>query len=91
MDAITATALRNSMKTYLDRVSKSAETIFVTRGNEDDAVVLMPMREYNSIMETAHLLGSRANREAIERSVAQHKSGQVVPFTLQGEEETPGK
>ncbi|MCJ8167560.1 type II toxin-antitoxin system Phd/YefM family antitoxin [Pontibacter sp. E15-1] len=91
MDAITASALRKNMKSYLDRVSKTAETIFVTRGNEDDAVVLMPMREYNSIMETAHLLGSRANREALERSIDQHKTGQVVPFALQGEEDTQSK
>ena len=80
MDAITATALRNRMKSYLDRVSKSAETIFVTRGNEDDAVVLMPMREYNSIMETNYLLSTEANRKALETSIAQLRAGQTVPY-----------
>lgn len=45
MIAITVTSLWNKMRSYLELVSKSSETIFVTRGaSEDDAVVLMPMR-----------------------------------------------
>lgn len=82
MDAITATSLRNRLKHFLDRVSKSAETIFVTRGNNEEAVVIMPMSEYNSLMETQHLTSSEANRTRLMESIAQHKAGQGVAFDV---------
>lgn len=80
MDAITETNLGDRLNHFLDRVSKSSETIFVTRGNNEEAVVLMPVSEYNSIMETQYLLSSEANRKALEESIAQHKAGQTTPY-----------
>jgi len=78
MIAIPVTTLREKLKTYLDRVTKSFEVIVVSRSaDENDSVVILPLKEYNALMETQHLLSSRKNREHLEESIAQLKRGEV--------------
>lgn len=84
MKAVTITKLRNHIKAYMDEVIISGETIIVPRNNSnDDAVVLISLREYNSIKETEHLLSSEANRTRLEASIAQMKAGKVVPYPFE--------
>lgn len=78
MIAIPVSSLRQKLKTYLDRVSKSLEVIVVSRGtDEDDAVVIMSMKEYNALAEMGHLMATAKNRERLHRSVAEMKAGKV--------------
>jgi antitoxin YefM len=79
MISIPVSTLRDKMKSYLDRVTKSFETIIVSRGSdEDDSVVIMSLKEYNALVETNYLLSSSKNRQWLEESIEQMKQGKVV-------------
>jgi antitoxin YefM len=70
MNVINFSEFRNHLKANLDSVSEDNEVVIVNR-QKDNNVVLISLKEYNSLQETLHLLSSAKNRErlfgAIER------------------------
>lgn len=81
MKAITVSDLRKNMKRHLDAVSESSETIVIPRNNrEEDAVVIVSIKEYNSWVETDYLLKDEANRKWILESLQQLKDGKTIAF-----------
>jgi antitoxin YefM len=77
MKVVTYSHARTALKAVLDGVQQDADvTIINRRPNEGDAVV-MSLDYYNSMMETLHLLSTRANAEALARAIRQDRAGQA--------------
>ena len=81
MIAANFTELRLNLKKYLDDVENDNEILIIKRANGNGAV-LLSLTEYNSIMETVHLLSSKANADRLYESIQQMKSGQVIQKDL---------
>ncbi len=81
MMAANYTEFRTQLKKYLDNVENNNETLIIKRSS-GKGTVMMSIDEYNSIMETLHLLNSKANADKLYESIAQIKEGKVVKNKL---------
>lgn len=81
MKAANYTEFRKGLKQFLDIVEDSNEILIIKRGSGKGAV-LISLEEYNSIMETLHLLSSRKNAKRLFESMEQMKSGRTVKHDL---------
>jgi antitoxin YefM len=83
MKAVSISTLRKNIKNYFDEVSESSEMLIVSRNDEEDAVVVISMKEYNSMTETQHLLSTNANRNRLADSIQQADKGELKAFNFQ--------
>ena len=75
------TEFRTNLKGFLDDVEKNNETLIIKRGTGHGAV-LISLNEFNSIIETMHLLSSKANADRLYESIAQMKTGKAFQNKL---------
>ena len=81
MIAANYTEFRTRLKNYLDNVENNNETLIIKRGS-GRGTVLISLDEYNSIMETLHLLSSKKNAKRLFESIEQMKTGNKVKHSL---------
>ena len=68
MRAVTYTEARNNLARELDRVVDDCDVTIITR-QKAEATVIMSMREYESLMETAHLLRNPKNAMRLMKAI----------------------
>ena len=81
MIAANYTEFRTGLKAYLDNVEFNNETLIIKRGS-GKGTVLISLDEYNSIMETLHLLSSKMNAKRLFESIDQMKTGKKAQRKL---------
>lgn len=81
MIAANFSEFRTKLKMYLDSVEDNNETLIIKRKSGKGAVMIS-LDEYNSIMETVHLLSSKANADRLYESIDQMKRGDKVSDDL---------
>ncbi len=72
---------RGDLKNFLDNVEFNGETLIIKRG-KGNGTVMISLDEYNSLMETVHLLSSKANADRLYESLEQIKDGNIVDNDL---------
>lgn len=81
MIAANFSEFRTNLKMYLDSVEDNKETLIIKR-KTGKGTVLISLDEYNSIMETIHLLKSKSNADRLYESILQMKAGETVNSEL---------
>ena len=81
MQVVNYTEFRRSMKAKLDQVSDDGDTIIINRSQEKN-VVMISLREYNSLKETLHLLSSENNRSRLMSAVDRANRGDYETHDL---------
>lgn len=81
MIAANYTEFRTALKDYLDSVENDNETLIIKRKSGKGAVMIS-IEEYNSIMETLHLLSSKNNAKRLFESIDQIRSGDTLEKDL---------
>jgi antitoxin YefM len=81
MQSISYTSLRQNLSSVLDDVENNREIYYITRKQHNDAVVIS-RDDYESIMETVHLLSSKKNADALMKALKQAKNKEYVKVKL---------
>jgi len=76
MEAVTYTDLRQNLSAYMSKVIENNNPLVITRNNNEN-LVLIPIDEYNSLIETNYLLSNKNNAEHLRKSIEQHRNGRI--------------
>lgn len=84
MDVVNYSEFRKKLKSNLDKVSDTEEVVIISR-SQNKNVVLLSLREYNSLNETIHLASSEKNRLRINEALQEMANGGFVKKDLLSE------
>ncbi|MFB6318752.1 type II toxin-antitoxin system Phd/YefM family antitoxin [Saccharicrinis sp. FJH54] len=82
MIAANFSEFRSELKRFLDSVEDDNETLIIKRKTGKGAVMIS-LDEYNSIMETLHLLSSKKNSDRLYESIKQMKEGKTINHNIE--------
>jgi antitoxin YefM len=80
MSTITIEKLKKDINKQFDSVYSTGKELVIS--DKRKKVVMMPLKEFNALKETAHLLSTENNRKHLAKSLLQAKKGQVVKVDL---------
>ena len=75
MKSITYTAARENLASTMDRVCNDRAPVTITRSGKGQAVVLISLKEYEQLEETAHLLRSPENAKRLLSAIDELNRG----------------
>ena len=81
MRIITYTHARNNLAKTMDSVVEDCAPVAISR-QKGDPVVMVPLSEYESLIETDYLLRSPANARRLDESLSQLAAGKVRKLKL---------
>ncbi|TCD00389.1 type II toxin-antitoxin system Phd/YefM family antitoxin [Pedobacter psychroterrae] len=74
MEITTYSNFRQHLKSFLDKVFLSQGPLYISRNNGEDVVVLSKA-DYESLMETFHLMKSPKNASRLMEGIVEYKKG----------------
>lgn len=77
MNIYTFTELRSNLKQIMDESADQHEPALIRRPKKE-AMVLLSLREYQSLQETAYLLSNKANSEHLRASLQSVEEGVLI-------------
>lgn len=83
MKTATVTEFRTRAKELLQEVEDDQDILILSRPKSQEGFVVLTMRHFESLEETAHLLSTPANAARLMEGIAEAKAGVVAhSFTL---------
>ena len=82
MTTTTMRQLRANLKSYFDRIAQDKNVLLIPRQGDKEAIVIMTLSEYNSMVETDYLLSTPANRKAIHKALQELEEDNTVQIDL---------
>jgi antitoxin YefM len=74
MEITTYSNFRQHLKLFLDKVFTDRSPLFITRSNGED-VVVMSKADYESMLETFHLMKSPKNAARLLQGIEEYEKG----------------
>lgn len=82
MLSATLDSFRKDTYKYIDNVIDNQEALFINCG-KDTGVVISPLAEYNSLLETQHEISSMVNQQRLDSAIEKLKKRQTIEKKLQ--------
>jgi antitoxin YefM len=81
MRVVNFTEFRNNLAESLNVVNDDGDIVVVSRSKGKN-VVVMSLKEYNSIQETLHLSSTTTNRNRLDMAISNMKAGKFLKKKL---------
>jgi antitoxin YefM len=86
MRTVSYSEVRQNLAKMLDHVVDDAEEVVITRSGHESAVIIS-LREYESLKETAYLMASPANARRLNEAIEELRNGGGEVHDLLGTDE----